>query len=125
MPRTKFYVPGSVLSVKVDNTHPAGYGMTEHVDAFFDASPVFKLTPAAAAQGVKAVAWFDSQTPLRSGWAWGQEYLNGGMAAIEAPVGKGRVLLFGPQIVQRAQPHGTFKFVFNGIMSATVTRITP
>ena len=118
LPRTKFYVPGSVLSVKVDNTQPIGYGITEHVDAFFDASPVFKLTPAAAAQGVRAVAWFDSKTPLRSGWAWGQEYLNGGIAAIDAPLGKGRVLLFGPQIVQRAQPHGTFKFLFNGIMEA-------
>jgi hypothetical protein len=25
------------------------------------------------------------------------------------------VLLFGPEILQRAQPHGTFKFLFNGI----------
>jgi len=30
-------------------------------------------------------------------------------------LGKGRVLLFGPEILQRAQPHGTFKFLFNGI----------
>jgi hypothetical protein len=30
-------------------------------------------------------------------------------------VGNGRVLLFGPEILQRAQPHGTFKFLFNGI----------
>ncbi|MEO7360279.1 MAG: M14 metallopeptidase family protein [Gemmatimonadaceae bacterium] len=118
LPRTKFYIPGSVLSIKVDNTQPVGYGIPEHVDAFFDASPVFKLTPAAAGQGVKAIAWFDSKTALRSGWAWGQEYLNGGVAAIDAPVGKGRVLMFGPQIVQRAQPHGTFKFLFNGIMEA-------
>lgn len=124
LPRTKFYIPGSVLSVKVDNTQPIGYGITEHVDAFFDASPVFKLTPAAASQGVKAIAWFDSKTPLRSGWAWGQEYLNGGVAAIDAPVGKGRVLMFGPQIVQRAQPHGTFKFLFNGIMEAAMRQQT-
>ena len=36
---------------------------------------------------------------------------------IEAPLGKGRVLLFGPEIIKRAQPHGTFKFLFNGIYS--------
>lgn len=120
LPRTKFYVPGSVLSMKVDNSQPIGFGMPEHADAFFDASPVFKLTPQAAAQGVKAIAWFDSKTPLRSGWAWGQEYLNGGVAAVDAPVGKGRVLLFGPQITQRAQPHGTFKLLFNGIMEAAM-----
>jgi hypothetical protein len=121
LPRTKFYVPGSVLSLKVDNSQPIGFGITDHVDAFFDASPVFKLTPAAQAQGVKAIAWFDSKTPLRSGWAWGQEYLNGGVAAVDAPMGKGRVLLFGPQITQRAQPHGTFKFLFNGIMEAAMS----
>ena len=89
--------------------------MTEHTDIFFDNSPVFKLGANAQALGIKAIAWFDSKTPLRSGWAWGQQYLDGGVAAIEAPLGKGRVLLFGPEILKRAQPHGTFKLLFNGI----------
>jgi len=118
LPRTKYYVPGSVLSVRVNTVHPLGAGLTEHTDVFFDDSPVFRLTPSAAAQGVKAVAWFDSKAPLRSGWAWGQQYLENGVAAIDAPLGKGRVLLFGPEILQRAQPHGTFKFLFNGIVNA-------
>ena len=82
---------------------------------FFDDSPVFALGPQAAAAGVTRIAWFDSKTPLRSGWAWGQNYLEGGAAAIESKIGKGRVLLFGPEILQRAQPHGTFKFLFNAI----------
>ena len=33
----------------------------------------------------------------------------------EAHVGKGKLFLFGPEITFRAQPHGTFKFLFNGI----------
>jgi hypothetical protein len=37
--------------------------------------------------------------------------------AVEARVGKGRVLLFGPEILKRAQPHGTFKLLFNGLLS--------
>ena len=37
------------------------------------------------------------------------------MAVIEAPVGKGKLFLFGPEITFRAQPHETFKFLFNGI----------
>jgi hypothetical protein len=82
---------------------------------FFDNSPVFKLGPEAVARGVKALAWFDSRTPLRSGWAWGQEYLENGVIAVDASVGKGRVLLFGNPILQRAQPHATFKFLFNAI----------
>ena len=66
-------------------------------------------------QGVKSVAWFDTAAPLKSGWAWGQQYLQNGVAVIDAPIGKGRVLLFGPEIMKRAQPHGTFKFLFNGL----------
>jgi len=41
--------------------------------------------------------------------------LEGGTAAVEARLGKGTVLLVGPEITFRAQPHGTFKFLFNGI----------
>ena len=37
------------------------------------------------------------------------------MAVAEAPVGKGRLFLLAPEVTNRAQPHGTFKFLFNGI----------
>ena len=37
------------------------------------------------------------------------------MAVVDAAMGKGRVLLFGPEMNFRAQSHGTFKFLFNGI----------
>ncbi len=113
--REKYYVPGSLLRVAVDNTTPLAYGLEKEADVFFDNSPVFRLDRDAAAHGVKAVAWFASETPLRSGWAWGQRYLDGGVAVIDAALGRGRVLLFGPEINFRAQSHGTFKFLFNGI----------
>jgi len=87
----------------------------EHTDFFFDNSPVWTLGANAAAAGVRPIAWFDSATPLRSGWAWGQSYLKDGVIAAEATVGKGRVYLFGAEILQRAQPHATFKFLFNAI----------
>ena len=111
----KYFVPGSILRVTVDNTTPVAYGLDKEVDVFFDNSPVFRLEKNGAAHGVRAVAWFASEAPLRSGWAWGQRYLNGGAAVVEATMGKGRVLLFGPEINFRAQSHGTFKFLFNGI----------
>ena len=43
--------------------------------------------------GIKKVAWFDSKAPLRSGWAWGQDYLEGGVAIVDAKVGAGRLAL--------------------------------
>jgi hypothetical protein len=90
--------------------------MTEKTDVFFDDSPVFRLSPNAS--GVKVIATYDGKAPLRSGWAWGQNYLENGIAAAEASMGKGKVLLFGPEILMRAQPHGTFKYLFNGIYSS-------
>ena len=109
--REKFFVPGSVLRVRVDAAQPAAWGMGEHVDVMFDGSPAFAIEPGAV--GVKRLAWYDSARPLRSGWAWGQERLEGSAAAVAATLGSGRVLLYGPEILFRAQPHGTFKFLFN------------
>jgi hypothetical protein len=114
LPREQFYVPGSILQMRVDNTTPLGYGFETDVDVFFDNSPVFRIGRDATG-GIRRVAWFGSPSPLRSGWAWGQRYLNGGVGAIDAPLGRGRVLLFGPEINFRAQSHGTFKFLFNAM----------
>lgn len=91
--RDKFYVPGSVLQVRVDNTQPLAYGISEKMDVFYDNSPVFRLRPDASLKGVRPLAWFDSDKPLRSGWAWGQKYLQDGVAVVEGTVGKGRLLL--------------------------------
>jgi hypothetical protein len=113
--REQFYIPGSIVRVRVDNTTPLGYGFEPEVDVFFDRSPVFRLDADAAVKGVRRVAWYPGASPLRSGWALGQRYLENGGAVVDAPLGRGRVLLFGPEITFRAQPHGTFKFLFNGI----------
>jgi hypothetical protein len=115
LPGDKFYVPGSVLNVAVNNNLGIAAGSPSRVDVFFDNSPAFRLAPDAAQKGVRPVAWFDSAHPLVSGWAWGQNYLDGTVAMAEAKVGKGQLFMFGPEITFRAQPHGTFRFLFNGI----------
>ncbi len=122
LPQEKFYVPGSLLRVSVDNSLPITAGLPKQVDVFFDDSPVFRLEPDAAAKGVKPLAWFDSSTPLRSGWAWGQNYLQGGTAMVQADVGTGKLYMFGPEVLFRGQPAGTFKLLFNGIFSGLVER---
>jgi len=114
----EYYVPGSVLRVRVDDTLPIAWGLPEEVDVFFDNSPVMRLQPATAERRVTPVAWFDSRAPLRSGWAWGQERLEGGTAIAEARIGEGHLYLFGPEIANRGQPHATFTFLFNGIFLA-------
>ena len=121
LPSSKYYVPGSVLQIRIDTTRPLASGMGERADAFLDNSPVFDLEPAAIGMGARPVAWFDTERPLRSGWAWGQRYLKDGLAVVEAEVGKGKLYLFGPEILNRGQSHGTFKLFFNGIYLAGAT----
>jgi hypothetical protein len=124
LPNTKFYVPGSVLETSVDNNLPVAYGLPEKVDVFFAASPAFRLLPDASAKRTRPVAWYSSAEPLRSGWAWGQHYLNGAVAIAEAEVGEGKVYLFGPEITFRGQSHGSFKFLFNAIQFAGAKTVT-
>ena len=115
LPREKFYIPGSVLEASIDNTNPIAYGMGSTADVFFDNSPVFKMAADAALKGIKPVAWFPNASPVRSGWAWGQSYLEGTVAAAEAPLGTGEVILLGVEAAFRGQPHGTYKLLFNSI----------
>jgi len=113
LPGTKYYIPGSLLTVSLDTKQPSNWGMAEQNDVLFDRSPVFKLEAGAAEKGIKPLAWFSTATPLHSGWAWGQAYLKDGVAAFEAPIGKGKLYAFGPEITFRGQSHSTFKMLFN------------
>jgi hypothetical protein len=119
LPRNRFYVPGSILSMRVDTTTALGQGLRPVTDFYYDNSPGFRLLPAAEARGIKRIVWIDDPEPLRSGWAWGQRYLNGVTEILQAPVGKGMLVLYGPDPYFRSQPHGTFKILFNGLLYRT------
>jgi hypothetical protein len=111
----KFFVPGSLLRAEVDATHPLACGLPATVDVFVDNTPAFELLPDAELKGVKPVVWFGTGKLLRSGWAWGEQYLWRSVQVAEASVGKGKLFLYGPEIAFRGQPHGTFKLLFNGL----------
>jgi hypothetical protein len=114
LPGEKFYIPGSVMQVAVNNDHKANWGMKPTADVYFSASPVFNLLPNATATGeVTPLAWFASDKTLRSGWAFGQSYLQQAVAAFEAKVGKGKLMVYGPEITFRGQTHSTYKMLFN------------
>lgn len=113
LPGDKFYIPGSILQVNVDTSLPSNWGMPAKADVVYNNSPVFHFADGAEAQGIKPLIWFGKEDSLRSGWAWGQSYLKDGVAAFVAPVGKGKLYAFGPEITFRAQSHSTFKLLFN------------
>lgn len=111
----KFYIPGSVLSARIASQDRLAWGMPEQADVFFERSAVFKFTDGAEAAGLKAIAWYDSAAPLRSGWGWGQKHLKDGIAVARAPLGAGNLYLFGSEVAFRGQTHGTFKLLFNAL----------
>jgi len=111
----KFYIPGSILKVSLDNKESANWGMPTQADVIFDSSPAFILGPEAKAQNIKPLAWYGNEDALRSGWAWGQSYLRNHIASFVAPIGKGKLYAFGPEITFRAQSQGTFKMLFNDL----------
>jgi hypothetical protein len=115
----KFYIPGSILQAKLDTTDPLTWGMPERTDVYFERSPAFTLTRPYAEGGLKPIVWYDSDAPLRSGWAWGQKYLKNSVAVASASVGTGKLHLFGSEIAFRGQTHGTFKLLFNALFLAT------
>ena len=76
LPRTEFYVPGSILRIELDTTHPIAQGMPKESIAWAEESPVFEVIEkgvySVPASAVKIVASYPrAADPLLSGWLLG------------------------------------------------------
>jgi hypothetical protein len=112
LPRTTFYCPGSVLRIGVDAAQPGAWGMAREAAAYFESSRAFDTQ----APGVVHLARYAAADRLlMSGWLLGAGELAGRDAALQVPYGSGQVVLFGFRPQFRAQPHGTFKLLFNSL----------
>ena len=118
--RDDYFTPGSIHDIRMEHGSPITHGLGERVHVLHSHSPVFQIDDGAT--NVRRLAWYDSAEPLVSGWAWGQEHLEGGTSMIEADIGAGKLFLFGPKITFRSQPHGTFPLLFNGIHYGAANR---
>jgi hypothetical protein len=114
--RTEFYVPGSILRIQLDTTHPIAAGMPRDSIAWAEDSPAFELTDPRERERVRIVARYPSdRDPLLSGWLLGGERLRGKAALVEVALGRGRVVLFGFRPQYRAQSLATYPLFFNAI----------
>ncbi len=121
--RDDYFTPGSIHNIAVEHGSPLTHGLGDRVNVLHSHSPVFQIGDGAA--NVRRIAWYDTAEPLVSGWAWGQQHLQGGTSMIAADIGAGKLFLFGPKITFRSQPHGTFPLLFNGIHYGAARRSGP
>jgi hypothetical protein len=119
-PRTEFYVPGSILRIELDTSHPIAAGMPRETIAWLEDSPAFEIVnsgdASVPAANVKVIASYPAdQNPLLSGWLLGGELLKGKAALVEVQVGEGRIILFGFRPQYRAQSLATYPLFFNAL----------
>jgi len=86
----------------------------------FIQSPAFRFNPTFGEKGPVTIAKYPADDMLMSGYLKGDKYLKNAVAAADVPLGKGRVILLGFGVEQRAQPHGTFKLLFNSLYYAAM-----
>ncbi len=110
----QFFCPGSILAAEYSTSHPVAFGMEAQSVAYFARSAAYKIVPSFTVQA-QAIAKYPAKNLLKSGWLLGEKHLAERVAAVEVPVGKGRVVLIGFDPINRAQAHATFKLLFNAL----------
>jgi hypothetical protein len=117
----EFFASGLLLNTVFDQNNPLAYGMPKEGAVFFAESPTFNAWPASSEKDKPSViAQYSQENLVLSGWMVGEKYLRGKAAAVEVPLGKGKVILLGFRVQHRGQTKATFKLLFNSIFSAAV-----
>ena len=115
--RNDFYIPGSLLALDVDTSDPLAAGMPARVAVMFRNNPLLQLDEGKLLADAKwrVVARYAKDAVLRSGWAIGENLLAGKPAVLAGEFGRGRIVLYGPDVIYRGQPWGTFPLVLNAL----------
>jgi|SRR5579862_2055961 len=116
VPPQTFYGPGSILSVHINPNDPLGYGAEEETPVWFQNGPAFapSFSSESAPAGV-AVATYPDGDPLMSGWLLGAGLIQNQCALMDAPLGRGHVVMFGFRPQYRGQSYATYKILFNAL----------
>jgi hypothetical protein len=114
MAPTAVYAPGSLLGIKLDPSDPVAYGYDADAAIWDSSYPFFSVAITSTA---KAVGWYPpDKDALLSGYLTGGDALRGKAAIVDAPFGSGRVVMFGTDVAYRAQPTGSYMFLFNSML---------
>ncbi|HTM27146.1 MAG TPA: M14 metallopeptidase family protein [Vicinamibacterales bacterium] len=112
----EFFLHGSIVEIITDPAQQAMAGMPATAAVFADGSPAFETLD--GFNGKILAKYRDTGSPLLSGYLIGEKYLNGKAAALDVQLESGHVVLLGFRPEWRGQPFGTFKVLFNAVLSA-------
>jgi hypothetical protein len=114
---TKFFCPMSILKLSVDPATPIGYGFQEETPAVFSESLALETwLPGLSEWDRKVVASYPEDNVLLSGWLLGEDVISRKAAVVDLQYKKGRIVLIGIACQNRAQSHGTYKFLLNALL---------
>ncbi len=114
--RSKFFCPTSILALNVDPTTPIGYGLAEKTPAMFVDSLALDTSIPPNEWDRKVVASYPEKNVLLSGWLLGEDQIARKAAVVDTSWRKGRIILIGIRCQNRAQSHGTYKFLLNALL---------
>lgn len=107
--KREFFAPGSILLTDSSDSL-ISYGLPSEIPIFYNEEPVFEWKEGSA------VLKFPEFNPLLSGIIKGENLIKGKSPLIEIPYGKGKIVMFGFDVIHRAQAYGTFRLLFNAII---------
>ena len=114
LPATQFFCSGCLLTVHMEDAKsPLTAGMTPDTIVMFERGPAFNTKT--GFKGAVLARYPRDRSPLASGYLAGPDRLEGKIAALDAEVGKGHVILLGFKPQWRGQSHAAYKFFFNAL----------
>jgi hypothetical protein len=114
LPATQFFCSGCLLTVHMEDAKsPLTAGMTPDTIVMFERGPAFNTKT--GFKGAVLARYPRDRSPLASGYLAGPDRLEGKIAALDAEVGKGHVILLGFKPQWRGQAHAAYKFFFNAL----------
>ncbi len=114
---TDFFIPGAILETKVDNRQPLAFGLPDTLNVFFNRNSGFRHTGPGA-----SIVQYPQTVDVNSGWAIGAQKLAGSDAVLDLPLGKGRVVVLGPDVVNRAQARASLPLLLNAMLYGPAAR---
>jgi hypothetical protein len=90
---------------------------SEGLALYMSGSPAFEIGSTDRGDQYETVVRYADRELLQSGWLVGEENLARKAAMVSAKYGEGQVVLIGFRTQHRAQTHGTYKLLFNALVS--------